>query len=95
MGQSLNPYPDHYSLAFACSIIPYPHPHRLALRFAFPVGEIRAYHVPLTYLTDGLGAVYSPVVLHLRERSGKSLSLTTCLLAQAYQRLWLVTFHDV
>ena len=95
MGQSLNPYPNHYSLAFAFSIVLYPQPHRLTLRFAFPEGEIRAYHVPLTYLTDGLGAVYSPVALRLRERIEKSLSLSTCLLAQAYQRLWLVAYHDV
>lgn len=96
VGQILNPYPAHYKPAFAFSIVLYPHPHQFALRLAFPCpGRIRAYHVPLTYLTDGLGAVYPPVALRLRERSGKSLSLSTCLLAQAYQRLWLVAFHDV
>ena len=44
---------------------------------------------------DGLGAVYSPVGRHLRQESGDFLNLPTCLLAQAYQRLWLVDCDDV
>jgi hypothetical protein len=32
----LNPYPHHYSTAFAFSLLLYPLPRRLALRFAFP-----------------------------------------------------------
>jgi hypothetical protein len=32
---ALNPYPRHYSLAFAFSTFPYPQPYRLALRLAF------------------------------------------------------------
>src|SRR5205807_7028197 len=35
----LNPYPAHYRPAFACSLLLYPPPHRLALRLAFPDGE--------------------------------------------------------
>src|SRR5438067_1554813 len=35
----LNPYPAHYRPAFACSLLLYPPPHRLTLRFAFPRGE--------------------------------------------------------
>src|SRR5262249_13105557 len=35
----LNPCPAHYSPAFASSLILYPQPHRLALRFAFPRGR--------------------------------------------------------
>src|SRR5262249_51401621 len=34
-----NPYPCHYSAAFACSLLPYPPSHRLLLRVAFPDGE--------------------------------------------------------
>ena len=34
-----NPYPAHYQPAFACSLIPYPPPPGLALRFAFPAGH--------------------------------------------------------
>ena len=55
----LNPYPAHYRLAFACSLLLYPPPHRLALRFAFPgppwhtgQGRQQAYHVPPIYLSD-------------------------------------------
>jgi hypothetical protein len=32
----LNPYPAHYRPAFACSLVLYPQPHGLALRFAVP-----------------------------------------------------------
>jgi hypothetical protein len=44
-----NPYPSDYRWAFACSRILYPLPHRVTLRFPFPVcstGGQRAYHVP-------------------------------------------------
>jgi len=40
---------------------------------------LQAYHVPLTYLMDGLGAVSPPVGRHLRQESGESLNLPTCL----------------
>ena len=35
----LNPYPPRYRAAFASSILLYPQPLRLTLRFAFPCGE--------------------------------------------------------
>ena len=35
----LNPYPPHDRAAFACSLLLYPQPHRLALRLAFPGGR--------------------------------------------------------
>jgi hypothetical protein len=38
-GQILNPYPHRYGTAFAFSDIPYPHPRRRSLRFAFPGGR--------------------------------------------------------
>jgi hypothetical protein len=34
-----NPYPPHYRAAFACSLLLYPLPPRLALRSAFPTGR--------------------------------------------------------
>jgi hypothetical protein len=34
-----NPYPAHYRPAFACSLLLYPPPSRLALRHAFPAGR--------------------------------------------------------
>ncbi len=36
MSPKLNLYPPDYRAAFAFSILPYPQPHRLALRLAFP-----------------------------------------------------------
>ena len=45
--------------------------------------------------TGGLGRVSPPVVRHLRRRSSEPPNLTTCLLAQAYQHLWLVLCDDV
>ena len=36
MLQKLNLYPLDYRAAFACSILPSPQPHGLALRLAFP-----------------------------------------------------------
>ena len=89
-----NPYPSHYRTAFAFSIFLYPHFYRLALRFAFPEGEIRAYHVPHVY-PDGVGPASSPVARHLRQVIDKHLSLATYLLVQAYQHFWLVCGHDV
>jgi hypothetical protein len=89
-----NPYPPDYRMAFASSIFLYPHPYRLVLRLAFPEGGIRAYHVPHVY-PDGLGPASSPVARHLRQAIKKHLRLTTYLLVQACQHLWLVPNHDV
>ena len=80
--------------AFAFSIILYLHSHRLTLRLAFPEGGIRAYHVPHVY-PDGLGLASSPVAQHLRQAIKNHLHLTTNLLVQACQHLWLVPNHDV
>ena len=46
----LNPYPADYRPAFACSLIPYPLPHQLALASSLSrlPGRRRAYHVPPT-----------------------------------------------
>lgn len=54
-------------------------------------GLPRSAYIP----SVGLGAVFPPVVLHLRQRNRKSLILSTYLLVQACQRLWLVTDYDV
>ena len=42
----LNPYPPGYRAAFASSLIFYPPSHRRTLRWAYPKGGRRAYHVP-------------------------------------------------
>ena len=93
--QGLNSYPPHYKMAFASSRIPYPHPHGLALRLAFPDGRDtglpRSVRVPL----DELGSAYPPVTRHLRETKYERLHLVTYLLVQACQPLWLVSSNDV
>ena len=55
----------------------------------------RAYHVPQVEQLGGLGRVSPPVVQHLRRGSSEPPDLTTCLLAQAYQHLWLGLCDDV
>src|SRR6516164_7280462 len=90
----LNPYPVHYRPAFACSLLPYPLPHRLTLRRAFPRGRQRAYHVPPMYQC-GLGRASPPVVRHLRRGSSEPPDLTTYLLVQAIQHLAPVLCDDV
>ncbi len=82
-------------MAFASSSVPYPHPHGLALRLAFPDGRDtglpRSARVPL----DELGSACPPVARHLRETMGDCLHLATYLLVQASQPLWLVASDDV
>jgi hypothetical protein len=75
MLHKLNLYPLDYRAAFACSILPSPQPHGLALRLAFPhettdssEGELRVYHVP-SECQSGLGLASPPVALRLRQVS--------------------------
>ena len=58
------------------------------------MGKQRAYHVPLEYLR-GLGLAFLPVVSQLRQVSTQHLYLTTYLLVQASQHLWLVGNDDI
>jgi hypothetical protein len=57
-----HPYPAHYRLAFAFSVLLYPQHYRQTLRRAFPGGALRAYQVPPAS-PDEEGALYPPVVL--------------------------------
>ncbi len=67
-------YPSRYKMALAFSILPYPQPRGLTLRFAFPrqnnspLGELRAYHVSCE-CQSGLGLASLPVARHLRQVS--------------------------
>jgi hypothetical protein len=58
-------------------------------------GEITGLPRSAYLSSDGLGAVFPPVGLRLRQRISKSLNLPTYLLVQACQRLWLVSNYDV
>jgi len=79
-----NPYPLHYRATFASSAILYPLSYQRPLRFAFPVGEQRAYHVPFVY-PRGLGPSSTPGVLRLRQVPADHLYLTPHLLVQAFR----------
>jgi hypothetical protein len=52
-------------------------------------GELRAYHVA-PRKPRGLGSASTPVARHLRRGSSETPDLTTYLLVQASQHLWLV-----
>jgi hypothetical protein len=75
MLHKLNLCPLDYRAAFACSILPFPQPHGLTLRLAFPhettellEGELRVYRVP-SECQSGLGLASSPVARRLRQVS--------------------------
>ena len=58
-------------------------------------GGLWAYHVPQVEHADGLGRASTPVVQHLRVPSSEQHILTTYLLVQAYQHLWLVLSNGI
>ena len=90
-GQISNPYPRHYSAAFAFSSILYPLRLRLVLRPPYPGGAHRAYPVPLVY-PHGLEPVLrlpkhvvsTPRAQHLRQAYHEYLFLAPYLLVQAF-----------
>src|SRR5439155_14773403 len=92
----LNSYPPHYRVAFASSILPFPHIYRLALRLAFPHGRRTGLPCSVSVTTHGVGALYPPVACdaHDKER-GNPCTRYSALLAQACQHLWLVFVDDV
>ncbi len=58
-----NPYPPHYRMAFASSILPFPHAYRLALRLTFPCGRHTGFPCSVSVTTNGVGALCPPVAL--------------------------------
>ena len=100
-GQISNPYPRHYSLAFAFSSILYPLRLWLVLRPPYPEGAHRAYPVPPVY-QSGLGPALSAVEVfhlyaegtpHLRQICVQYLRLSPYLLVQVFQQVSLVLTH--
>jgi hypothetical protein len=81
-------------------LLPPPLPAALPGRLAapFPVGlgtgGQRAYHVPRVEHDGGLRRASTPVVQRLRVPSSERHNLTTYLLVQAYQHLWLGLYDD-
>ena len=70
---ALNPYPPHDRVAFASSILLYPHAFRLALRLAFPCGRHTGFPCSVSVTTNGVGALCPPVALLPMTRNGKVL----------------------
>ena len=66
----LNPYPPHYRVAFASSVLPCPHACRLALRLAFPRGRRTGLPCSVSVTTNGVGALCPPVAFVSMTRSG-------------------------
>src|SRR5262249_36467113 len=61
VARALNPYPPHYRVAFASSILPCPHVCRLALRFAFPHGRRTGFPCSVSVTMNGVCALCPPV----------------------------------
>jgi len=79
VGQSLNPYPPHYKVAFASSCISGPHLHQCALRFHLPDYIRRRYGVSTFRIIDpmsDLGAPWTPAVLQFRASTLEICNLT-------------------
>src|SRR3989475_4939768 len=91
-----NPYPPHYRVAFASSILPFPHVCRLALRLAFPYGRRTGLpcSVSVTHEWGRRALSTGSVAAHDKER-GNPCTCYSALLAQAFQHLWLVFCDDV
>ena len=91
-----NSYPLHYRVAFASSILPFPHACRLALRRTFPCGRRTGLPCSVLVTTNGVGALCPPVAWDAHDKETESpCTRYSALLAQAFQHLWLVFCDDV
>ena len=92
---TLNPYPRHYSAAFASSCIPYPLRRRTALRRPYSVLEEHNGLTLFRVLTvSDVDAVFPPGALRFARFTQEFPDPAPCLLAQACQPLWLVPDDD-
>ncbi len=96
VARALTPYPPHDSVAFASSILLFPHAFRLALRLAFPCGRRTGFPCSVSVTTNGVGALCPPVACDAHDKEGGNpCTRYSALLAQAFQHLWLVFVDDV
>ena len=96
VARGLNPYPPHYRMAFASSILLLPHVYQLALRRAFPHGRRTGFPCSVSVTTHGVGALSPPVACDAHDQEGETpCTRYSALLAQACQHLWLVVYDDV
>ena len=91
-----NPYPPHYRVAFASSILPCPHAYQRALRRAFPRGRRTGLPCSALVTTNGVGALCPPGAWDAHDKEARSpCTRSSAVLAQACQHLWLVFCDDV
>lgn len=93
---TLNPYPPHYRMAFASSILPFPHTHELALRFAFPYGRRTGLPCSVSVTNEwGRHALSTGSRIAPDKTRKTPCTDSVAVLAQAFQHLWLVLLNDV
>ena len=96
VAQRLNPYPPHYRMAFASSILPFPHIYRLALRLAFPCGRRTGLPCSVSVTHGWVRRALSTGSVDAHDKEAESpCTRYSALLAQACQHLWLVFCDDV
>ena len=79
-----NPYPPDYRMAFASSILLFPHAYRLALRLTFPRGRRTGFPCSVSVTTHGVGALFPPVACDAHDKEGETpCTRYSALLAQA------------
>jgi hypothetical protein len=92
----LHPYPSRYRMAFASSILLFPHTYRLALRLAFPRGRCTGFPCSVSVTHGWVRRALSTGSVDAHDKEGESpCARYSALLAQAWQPLWLVFCDDV
>jgi len=93
---TLNPYPSRYRMAFAFSILPYPHAHGFALRFTFPCGRRTGLPCSVSVTNGWVRHALSTGSRIAPDQARKTPGTDSiAILAQAFQHLWLVLLDDV
>ena len=91
-----NPYPPHYRMAFAFSILPCPHVYRLALRLAFPYGRRTGLPCSVSVTAEWVRRALSTGSVAAHDKEARNpCTRYSAVLAQAFQHLWLVFCDDV
>src|SRR5262249_54107923 len=91
-----NPSPPHDRMAFASSILPFPHIYRLALRLAFPRGRRTGLPCSVSVTAEWVRRALSTGSVAAHDKEARSpCTRYSAVLAQACQHLWLVFCDDV
>src|SRR5919198_194032 len=83
-------------MAFASSILPFPHVYRLALRLTFPHGRRTGFPCSVSVTNEWVRRALSTGSVDAHDKEARSpCTRYSALLAQAFQHLWLVFCDDV